>query len=49
MTALPSTVIPGHAEGMSPEPANKLDMCNPVMGSGLALRAPRNDVGYCQC
>ena len=49
MTARPFTVIPGHAGGMSPEPTNELDMRDPVMGSGLALRAPRNDVGYCQC
>jgi hypothetical protein len=41
--AITSSVIPGHAEGVSPEPTFKLDAGYPVMGSGLDLRSPRND------
>jgi hypothetical protein len=39
----PFSVIPGRAEGVSPEPTSKLDACYPVMSCGLSLREPRND------
>jgi hypothetical protein len=37
-------VIPGLAEGESPESTHKLHACYPVMVSGLSLREPRNDM-----
>jgi hypothetical protein len=34
------SVIPGLAEGESPEPTNKLHVCHPVVGSGFRCAAP---------
>jgi len=36
-------VIPGSPTGENREPTIKCDACDPVVGSGLALRAPRHD------
>jgi CO/xanthine dehydrogenase Mo-binding subunit/aerobic-type carbon monoxide dehydrogenase small subunit (CoxS/CutS family) len=38
-------VIPGQAEGLSPEPTRTLEPYHVAMGSGFSLREPRNDSG----